>query len=207
MRALGHVVDITEDLINASVENPLVSPSSGEVVHHGGFYNLDLALALDAVVSGLTHLSSFALSRIGLLANSHHTGVPEYLGDGSPGASGVMMLEYFAAWRVASMRMTASPAALQCVPVSQNLEENASFASIAAVRLADMCSSYASVLACELVSALRAHRLAGTSPCGSRLAAAMEICATLPMEHADRDLTDDISMASQLLMPLADLLD
>jgi histidine ammonia-lyase len=207
MWALGEVVSMTEDLINAGVENPLVSASSGEVVHHGGFYNLDLALALDAVVSGLTQLSSFALSRIGLLADGRLTGVPDYLGDGSPGASGVMMLEYFAAWRVASMRMEAGPASLQSVPVSANLEENASFASISAVRLADMCSSYASVLACELVAAARTLRLAGTAPCGPRLAEAVAICATLPQEHADRDLTEDIAVANGLLSPLADLLD
>jgi histidine ammonia-lyase len=205
--ALGEVVTMTEDLMNAAVENPLVSASSGEITHHGGFYNLDLALALDAVTSGLSQVSSFALSRIGLLADRHHTGVPDYLGDGSPGASGVMMLEYFAAWRVASMRMEGGPAALQSIPVSQNLEENASFASIAAVRLAGMCSTYASVLACELVAAVRALRLAGTSPCGPRLVEAVAICAALPEDQADRDLTEDIAVASGLLPQLADLLD
>ncbi|WP_310963872.1 aromatic amino acid ammonia-lyase [Nocardioides terrisoli] len=201
------VLGITEELINASVENPLIDASAGVVVHHGGFYNLDLALALDSAAMGLAHLSTFALSRIGLLTNTSNTGVPEYLGDGSPGSSGVMMLEYLAAWHVASMRAAANPASVQVVSVSHNVEENASFASVSAHRLADLCSSYASIVACELVTSVRALRLARITPCGPRLTAALAICDDLPADLADRDLTEDIAAATNLLSSLADALE
>jgi histidine ammonia-lyase len=60
------------------------------------------------------------------------------------------------------------------------------------------------MLACELVAATRALRMAGTPPRGAVLAAAFaEVTAWLPDVRADHQLGDEIRIAERLLDGLA----
>lgn len=75
---------------------------------------------------------------------------------------------------------------------------DASFASVAASRYSPAIASYRRLLAVELVCAVRAIRLRGTTLHG-RLGEAFAACAGLPVVMADRDVEPDFSIADELL--------
>ena len=65
-------------------------------------------------------------------------------------------------------------------------------------------AAYRTMLACELVAATRALRMAGTPPRGTVLAAAFaHATSRLPDIRADHQLSDEIRIAEQLLDDLA----
>ncbi len=179
---------------NAPAENPLLLPSGG-VAHHGGFHAAYLAQALDAAVSAAAQSAQLGLARLAMLVEPAHTGLAPFLGDGTPGASGVMGCEYVAASALASLRALAAAAGVQSVALSRGVEDDASFASLAARQALDAVEPYRVVLGCELVAAVRALRLRGQ--------AVPARFASLPGGMADRDLTPDLAAAGQLLQSMS----
>jgi histidine ammonia-lyase len=106
-----------------------------------------------------------------------------------------MVCEYVAASALGSLRALATPVAVQTVTLSRGAEEGASFASQAARQTLEAVGAYRTVLACELVAAVRALRMRGVTPGGAP--------ARLPDGIADRDLTRDLDLAGMLLDELA----
>jgi histidine ammonia-lyase len=117
-----------------------------------------------------------------------------------------MVLEYVSASALGDVRVAATPSGLQTVVLSRGLEEVASFASLAARQAAAVAEPIRLLLACELVAAVRALRSKKFSPDNELLARALAMCAELPEDMADRDLTDDVDLASRVLPGLAVLL-
>jgi histidine ammonia-lyase len=187
-------------MANAAAENPVLVPGTG-AAHHGGFHAVYLAQALDAVRAALAQSAELSLSRVTMTSEPAVTGAAPFLGDGTPGASGVMVLEYVAAAVLGELRALVAPAGVQSVTLSRGTEEDASFASLAARQALDSVAAYRTLLGCELVGAVRCLRLAGVAvpaPLREPLAA----CAGLPDELADRDLTGDIEIATAVLPDL-----
>ena len=217
--ALVVLDDVVGRLANAPSENPVLwgrpdddvaghdVAGGGEFAHHGGFHAAYLATALDTAVITVAQAGKLVLARIGALGDLEFTGLPAFLGDGTVGASGTMILEYVGASALGALRAAATPAGLQTVVLSQGVEEDASFASLAAGQALDAVAHLRTLLACELVAAVRALRLGGTKPAGDMLNGALKLCAGLPDGFADRDLTPDIEAAERLLPVLARLLD
>ncbi|MCW2522568.1 MAG: aromatic amino acid lyase [Frankiales bacterium] len=203
LAALERVVEL---MANAPAENPVLSAEFG-LAHHGGFHAASLAQALDAAALAAAQSGQISLARLSMLTEPGLTGLPPFLGGGTPGASGVMIVEYVVAAALAELRATATPASLQTVTLSRGVEEDASFASLAAVQLAQAAESYRTVLAGELVAAVRAIRLRGSTPRPAalgQLGPVLERLSGLSAEMSDRDLTADLATAAQLLGPLAE---
>lgn len=181
--------------------------AGGDLAHHGGFHAAYLTTALDTAVITVAQSAKLILARLTALTDPEFTGLPAFLGDGSAGASGAMILEYVGASALGGLRAAATPAGLQSVVLSQGVEEDASFASLAAAQALDAVDYLRTLVGCELVAAVRALRLAGTAPASPALRRVMELCAALPEEVADRDLSADIEIAEKLLPEIARLLD
>ncbi|WP_051969214.1 aromatic amino acid lyase [Kitasatospora azatica] len=192
--ALDRLGKVTSRYTAAPAENPVLLPDIG-VAHHGGFHAAYLVQALDATVSAAAQSAQLALARLAMLVEPAYTGLEPFLSDGTPAASGVMVAEYIGASALAALRSLATPAAIQSVTISRGVEEDASFASLAAKQALDAVSPYRIVLACELLAAVRALRLRGVEPAGP--------VGKLPDNSADRDLTEDIDQACELLDELA----
>jgi histidine ammonia-lyase len=208
--ALVSLDDVIVRLANAPSENPVFIAPRGDAApagfaHHGGFHTAYLAIALDTALIAIAQSAALALARTTMLTDPEFTGLPPFLGDGKPGSSGVMMLEYVSASALAGLR-GAAPASLQTVVLSQGAEEDASFASLAARQALDAAQDLRVVLACELVAAVRALRSRRITPASDRLARALSACAGLPDDLPDRDLTADIEAAGQVLDTLAGIL-
>jgi histidine ammonia-lyase len=195
---------ILEIEINAAAENPLIDADSGAVFHHGQFATAYPALALDHVRAAVHHVAELSAARLGDLVEPDLTGLPAFLASGPVGSSGVMILEYVAHDALGRLRHSAGPVTLGTAVISRGLEDHASFLPHAAGSTLAAAAAYRTLLACELVAAVRALRMAGTPPRSAVLAEAFaQVAARLPDVRPDHQLNEEILMAEDLLDELA----
>ncbi|WP_129770007.1 aromatic amino acid ammonia-lyase [Streptomyces sp. L-9-10] len=198
--------------INAAAENPLIRPGTETdpipaAYHHGGFYLAQVALALDHFRLSLVQTARLSTSRLSALNEPAFTRLRPFLADAEPASSGVMILEYAAGAALGDLRAFSAPASLGHAVLSRGVEEQASFASLAARQTLRLGSAYRLVVGCELVAAVRAMRQRGLRPDpGLPVGRAFELAETvLQDEAADRPLTDDVTAAAALLDRFTDL--
>ena len=139
-----------------------------------------------------------------MLMSPELTGLPAFLADGTPGASGAMLLEYAAGSALGDLRALAAPASLQNVVLSRGLEEDASFASLAARQALEAVEPLRILVAAELVCAHRCLT-ARPAPLTPTLGEAVALLDDLGTDLADRDLSDDLAAATAALPALARL--
>ncbi|WP_113705217.1 aromatic amino acid ammonia-lyase [Nonomuraea lactucae] len=191
--------------INAAAENPLVRAAGGTLHHHGGFHQAALGLALDHLRVALLHTAHLSTARLATLVEPALTGLRPFLASGATASSGVMILEYSANSALADLRGLAYPAALGHAVLSRGVEEHAGFASQSARQTLRAAASYRLVLACELVSAVRALRQRGVTPDpGTPVGSAFAVASgRLDPRTEDRPLSGDVETAATLLDTLA----
>lgn len=187
-------------MANAPAENPVLLPDLG-LAHHGGFHAAHLAQSLDATALSIAEAAQLSFARLTMLSEPAVTGLPPFLGDGTPGASGVMVVEYVAASALARLRAAATPASLQSITLSRGIEEDASIAALAAVQVLQAVADLRVVIACELMAAVRCVRMRSV-PAPAALTAALADCAKLSADIRDRDLTEDLDVAGDILPDL-----
>ncbi|MFG3291494.1 aromatic amino acid ammonia-lyase [Streptomyces sp. NPDC048179] len=193
--------------INAAAENPLISAEDLAAYHHGGFYQAQLALALDHFRLAVTQVARLSTSRLSSLNEPAFTRLRPFLADQEPASSGVMILEYAAGAALGDLRAFSAPASLGHAVLSRGVEEQASFASLAARQTLRACRAYRLVVGCELVAAVRALRQRELRPePGLGAGRALELAeAVLEADPADRPLTDDVTAAAALLDRFTDI--
>ncbi|MFF3483897.1 aromatic amino acid ammonia-lyase [Streptomyces sp. NPDC002701] len=193
--------------INAAAENPLICAEDMAAYHHGGFYQAQLALALDHFRLSLTQVARLSTSRLSTLNEPAYTRLRPFLADHEPASSGVMILEYAAGAALGDLRAFSAPASLGHAVLSRGVEEQASFASLAARQTLRACDAYRLVVGCELVAAVRALRQRGLRPDPELpVGRALEIAEpVLDADPADRPLTDDVTAAAALLDRFTDI--
>lgn len=198
--ALGQVERVLATELNAAAENPLIDVQGGQVLHNGNFHGAYLALALDCARLALCADAALSPARLAALTDPERTGLRPFLADGPEGSSGIMVLEYTASAALAELRQLAAPASLGTAVLSRGTEEHAAFSPQAAKAAARMVPRLRTLLACELVAAVRALRQRGAEPSGAELRAAYGQCLdTLPADQADHPLDTDIAAAERLI--------
>ncbi|MFF4061471.1 aromatic amino acid ammonia-lyase [Streptomyces sp. NPDC001668] len=193
--------------INAAAENPLICPEDMAAYHHGGFYQAQLALALDHFRLALTQVARLSTSRLSTLNEPAFTRLRPFLADPEPASSGVMILEYAAGAALGDLRAFSAPASLGHAVLSRGVEEQASFASLAARQTLRARGAYRLVVGCELVAAVRALRQRDLRPDPDLpVGRALELAeAVLAEDPADRPLTGDVTAAAALLDRFTDI--
>ncbi|MDL5201989.1 aromatic amino acid ammonia-lyase [Streptomyces sp. ALI-76-A] len=193
--------------INAAAENPLICPEDLAAYHHGGFYQAQLALALDHFRLALTQVARLSTSRLSTLNEPAFTRLRPFLADPEPASSGVMILEYAAGAALGDLRAFSAPASLGHAVLSRGVEEQASFASLAARQTLRACDAYRLVVGCELVAAVRALRQRGLRPDPELgVGRALDLAeSVLDEDPADRPLTHDVTAAAALLDRFTDI--
>jgi histidine ammonia-lyase len=207
----GSAVDAAADLervlvveMNSAGENPLVDVRSHEMLHNGNFHAAYLALALDKARAALFQTAALSVARFSTLAEPGSTGLRPFLADGPQPSSGVMILEYLAHSALADLRHQAAPAALGSAVLASGLEEHASFSAQAAWRTTEVLPPYETVLACELLTAVRALRLRAVTLGPGPLREAYELArSVLDPATEDRPLDGDLAAAIRLLPDVA----
>ena len=193
--------------INAAAENPLICAEDMAAYHHGGFYQAQLALALDHFRLSLTQVARLSTSRLSTLNEPAYSRLRPFLADHEPASSGVMILEYAAGAALGDLRAFSAPASLGHAVLSRGVEEQASFASLAARQTLRACDAYRLVVGCELVAAVRALRQRELRPDPDLpVGRALELAeSVLDADPTDRPLTDDVTAAAALLDRFTDI--
>lgn len=185
--------------VDDSTENPLVL-EDGRPFHHGGFVTARLSATLDALRQATYPVMALSAARLSALVNPSLTGLPPFLASGPPGSSGVMILEYLAQDALARARIVASPVSTGHASLSLGMEEHASFSTQAAWACEQMVELAPVVLACELLTAVRAIRMDRSRIPAGPLRDVFERCAdALGEDRWDRPLTDDLAAAARLV--------
>jgi len=222
-QVLGIAVDTLAELAGATAaltgtaqENPLVAADGDgrpQVVHHGGFHMAALTLRLDALRLALAQSAPALLGRLRALSEPRAPGAAPFLASGPAGSSGTMVLEYTAASAYGALRAAAAPASLETAVLSRGVEDDASFAPLAARQLERAVEALRPLIACELLDGARAVALRGGPDAAPalppRLREAYRIfraAGGTPEDTADRDLQADLAAAEHALRPLAGLL-
>ncbi|WP_460070603.1 aromatic amino acid lyase [Streptomyces sp. YKOK-I1] len=200
--ACARLRTVVEVEVNCPSENPLVAADGTTAHHHGGFFAAPLGLALDAADLALLQTAQLSVARLSALGDPDLTGLPAFLAAGPASSSGTMILEYTANSALADLRSCAAPASAGHAVLSRGLEEAASFAGQAARQTLRATAAYGTVLACELVTAVRALRMRPVPP---PVPAFTLATAVLPVGTEDRPLTGDLAAAAELLLRLAEL--
>jgi histidine ammonia-lyase len=182
-------------------DNPLVFGDPAEVLSSGNFHAQALALACDTMRAALADLAGVSERRTYRLVSPSVNGeLPPFL-TRHPGASGYMIVQYTAAGLVSELRLLAHPVAPDNVVVSDNQEDHASNAMLAANTLLESLDRIESVVAAELLcacQALDAGPRAGRPGRGS-LAAHALVRSRVPTLDGDRAPADDIAAVAQLV--------
>jgi histidine ammonia-lyase len=169
------------------------------VLHNGNFHGGYVASALDAAGAALVPAAALSTARLANLMDPAITGGTRFLAGGPAGSSGLLILEYVAHAALAEIRHNAGTAPVGPTTLSLGTEDHASFSTQAAHRITAAVGAYPTVLACELVAAVRALRMSGTRPPEPLLALFERACAVLDPDVEDRSLEDDIEAATELL--------
>lgn len=202
--ALAHVGQVLRVELNAAAENPLVDAVGGQVLHNGNFHGAYLGLALDCARLALCADAALSPARLAALTEPERTGLRPFLAAGPDGSSGIMILEYTASAALAELRGLAAPVSLGTAVLSRGAEEHAAFSPQAARAAAAMAPLLRTLLACELVAAVRALRQRGIQPSGARLRAVHDQCVReLPADDEDNPLDTSITAAEQVIDSLA----
>ncbi|MFB6553765.1 aromatic amino acid lyase [Streptomyces sp. NPDC056405] len=128
------------------------------------------------------------------------SGLPPFLAEGPAGSSGIMILEYVAHDALGTLRHAAAPVTLGTAVISRGLEDHASFSTHAVRSTVTATAAYRTVLACELLGAVRALRITGAELPDTALRKAYHLATSeLPHLAEDHPLSAEIERAERLL--------
>lgn len=210
VRVLGPVaaavhrrLDQLDEAVDRSLAGVTDSPAfvGGAFVGTAGFYGLDLAAAMDALTVSLVHAAEVSCARVHRLLDDRLSGLPRQL-SARPGAeAGLVVVHKRAVGVTHALRRNAFPSTVGLVETSLGQEDVMSFGWEAAAALRGALDGVAEVLACELLVARHALRLAG-APVPPGLGDLVEaVDAAVPPITADRPFGVDVEALRALLSP------
>ncbi|GAA0489700.1 histidine ammonia-lyase [Paractinoplanes deccanensis] len=165
------------------VDNPVVLPD-GRVESTGNFHGAPLGFAADFLAIAAAEVGAIAERRVDrLLDVTRSRDLPPFLSPDAGVNSGLMIAQYTAAGIVAENRRLAAPASVDSLPTSGMQEDHVSMGWAAAKKLRTVLDNLTSLLAVELLSAVRGLQLRHPltpSPAGRAAVAALAPAAGSP---------------------------
>lgn len=198
--AFNYVDRVIRVEMNASTENPLIFPESGEFVSGGNFHGQPLALACDFLGIAIAELANISERRVERLVNPQLSGLPAFLVKDTGLNSGFMIAQYVAAALVSENKVLAHPACVDSIPTSANKEDHVSMGATAARKCRDIVENSEEVIAIELLCGAQAIDTFTNLKAGKGTMAAYEtIRSKVPCMTKDRFLSADIAAVRTLL--------
>jgi len=169
--------------LGSVVDNPVVLPD-GRVESTGNFHGAPLGFAADFLAIAAAEVGAIAERRVDRLMDvCRSRDLPAFLTPDPGVNSGLMIAQYTAAGIVAENRRLASPASVDSLPTSGMQEDHVSMGWAAAVKLRRVLDNLVSLLAVELLAAVRGLQLRAPlapSPAGRAAVAAVSRFAGEP---------------------------
>jgi histidine ammonia-lyase len=158
------------------VDNPVVLPD-GRVESTGNFHGAPLGFAADFLAIAAAEVGAISERRVDRLLDVNRSrDLPPFLSPDAGVNSGLMIAQYTAAGIVAENRRLAAPASVDSLPTSGMQEDHVSMGWAAAVKLRTVLDNLTSLLAVELLAAVRGLQLRAPltpSPAGRAAIAAV----------------------------------
>jgi histidine ammonia-lyase len=158
------------------VDNPVVLPD-GRVESTGNFHGAPLGFAADFLAIAAAEVGAIAERRVDrLLDVTRNRELPPFLSPDAGVNSGLMIAQYTAAGIVAENRRLAGPASVDSLPTSGMQEDHVSMGWAATKKLRTVLDNVTSLLAVELLAAVRGLQLRAPlvpSPAGRAAVAAV----------------------------------
>jgi histidine ammonia-lyase len=158
------------------VDNPVVLPD-GRVESTGNFHGAPLGFAADFLAIAAAEVGAISERRVDrLLDVCRSRDLPAFLSPDPGVNSGLMIAQYTAAGIVAENRRLAGPASVDSLPTSGMQEDHVSMGWAATVKLRRVSDNLTSLLAVELLAAVRGLQLRAPltpSPAGRAAVAAV----------------------------------
>jgi histidine ammonia-lyase len=169
--------------LRSIVDNPVVLPD-GRVESTGNFHGAPLGFAADYLAIAAAEVGAIAERRVDrLLDVTRSRDLPPFLTPDAGVNSGLMIAQYTAAGIVAENRRLAAPASVDSLPTSGMQEDHVSMGWAATRKLRTVLDNLCSILAVELLSAVRGIQLRAPlqpSPAGQTAVATVERSAGGP---------------------------
>ena len=180
---LDFAATVAERELRSVVDNPVVLPD-GRVESTGNFHGAPLGFACDFLAIAAAEVGAIAERRVDrLLDVTRNRDLPPFLSPDAGVNSGLMIAQYTAAGIVAENRRLAAPASVDSLPTSGMQEDHVSMGWAAAKKLRTVLDNLTSLLAVELLAAVRGLQLRAPltpSPAGRAAVAAVSAFAGEP---------------------------
>jgi histidine ammonia-lyase len=145
--------------LRSIVDNPVVLPD-GRVESTGNFHGAPLGFAADYLAIAASEVGAIAERRVDrLLDVCRSRDLPPFLTPDAGVNSGLMIAQYTAAGIVAENRRLAAPASVDSLPTSGMQEDHVSMGWAATRKLRTVLDNVCSILAVELLAAVRGIQL------------------------------------------------
>jgi histidine ammonia-lyase len=148
---LDHAASIFETELGSVTDNPLVV--GDRVISGGNFHGQALSFACDAAAMALTALGGISERRIFQLISGQAPGLSPFLAREPGVESGWMIPQVTAAALASENKTLAHPASVDSIPTSANKEDFVSMGTWAALKLKQVVSNAAQIVAIELLCA------------------------------------------------------
>jgi histidine ammonia-lyase len=190
-------------------DNPVLMPEQDQVITGGHFHGQPLAHQLDFLYQCVSEIANISERRINLLLGGNGGRLPRFLAAAPGLESGLMIVQYLAAALVSENKAKAFPATVDSVPTSDGQEDHVSMGSVAALKLVGVLERTETVVAAEMLTAVRALQFITRPELATRagrvhlnLSAPLAVLAERitsisPADPADRSLSDDVSQLSR----------
>jgi histidine ammonia-lyase len=179
--------------INTAADNPLVLVDDGLILSTANFHTPAIALGFDSLAIALCHLASASVQRIIKLMDARLSGLAKYLSPQGGASVGFNALQKTAAFLHSEIRLKATPASLDSIPVSDTVEDHAPNTPLTIRKLEEQLIPLRLLIAIEATTAAQAVDLREKvvlAPATARLHAAIR--AHVPKLDSDRPLGPDI---------------
>lgn len=180
---LGFASTVAHRELASVVDNPVVLPD-GRVESTGNFHGAPLGFAADFLAIAAAEVGAISERRVDrLLDVTRSRDLPAFLTPDPGVNSGLMIAQYTAAGVVAENRRLASPASVDSLPTSGMQEDHVSLGWSAALKLRTVLDNLTTLLAVELLAAVRGLQLRAPltpSPAGRAAVAAVSAFAGEP---------------------------
>jgi len=208
LAALGIARGDVEIELGSAADSPLVIPGTTSMLSNGNFHIPALALAFDALRLALSHCAALCVARCQRMYSPAFSGLPLQLTTRGPDHSGFATIQKTLTALANEVRHLANPASLDCMPVSESVEDHSPMAANVVARTADMIPLLHDLAAIELLTASQAIDLrpVAVDVLGRGTRAAYEaVRANVAMLDEDRPLGPDIEKVAAAIdaLPLA----
>lgn len=202
LAALWQARDEVELELNSAAESPLVLAETAEMLSNGNFHTAGLALAFDALGLALAQSALLSVERSQRLYSPAFSDLPLQLTRRGPEHSGFATIQKTLTALYNEVRHQANPASLDCLPVSEAVEDHAPMTANVVVKTAAMVPNLRYLAAIELLTAAQAIDLRGTDP--TTLGAGVRVAYTVvrnrvPVLDEDRPLGPDAEAVAALI--------